>query len=403
METKAEQPAARVPELPEPHLRLVQNSKPLSDEAALAQLRVLEGKINMAGLARAWNWPRSRVSRRIKVWTAAGELPGRAPRHNGTRLRPDGLHESRLDRPQPAKHPDQASNLVSMRVSTAQEEKLPDDPPNQASLYKAAAYGSALTLAAIALAIAWFGLRINAWYGAALGRTAEAGALLAGLSITADLLALVLPAIARLLWLAGRRAVSATAWCIWSVTLVVTLLASIGFASVNISDTAAARGKVAAETAALTAKLDRLRLDRAGISERRSVAGIEAEIQQAQPRARSAWKKTAGCHDVTAPRSGAACAEVLVLREALGVAQRRDALDAEMHDAEAALARLPAVGAIDPQTETAAKLLDWLTLSTAGLSAADIHMARIAGMTLLPQLAGLVLMLAMAAARPARD
>jgi hypothetical protein len=50
--------------------------------------------------------------------------------------------------------------------------------------------------ASTAGAIAWYGFNINAWYGATLGQNTEASALLAGLSVTADVLALVLPAIA---------------------------------------------------------------------------------------------------------------------------------------------------------------------------------------------------------------
>jgi hypothetical protein len=59
---------------------------------------------------------------------------------------------------------------------------------------------NSILLAALAGAIAWFGLRINAWYGGTLGKTAEASALLAGLSILANILALVLPTTARILW-----------------------------------------------------------------------------------------------------------------------------------------------------------------------------------------------------------
>jgi hypothetical protein len=48
----------------------------------------------------------------------------------------------------------------------------------------------------------------------------------------------------------------------------------------------------------------------------------------------------------------------------------------------------------DPQANTAARLLTWLTGGTANISRDDIHMARVLGMTLLPQFAGIVLMLA---------
>jgi ABC-type arginine/histidine transport system permease subunit len=51
--------------------------------------------------------------------------------------------------------------------------------------------------------------------------------------------------------------------------------------------------------------------------------------------------------------------------------------------------------AVEPtQADTAALLLTWLTGGVARISRDDIHMARVLGMTLLPQLAGIVLMLA---------
>jgi hypothetical protein len=146
----------------------------------------------------------------------------------------------------------------------------------------------------------------------------------------------------------------------------------------------------------------RLRTERDGIAETRSAVTIAAEIQRAQPRAASAWHATAGCTDVTRPQSGEACAEVLKLRQAAGTAQRRDALDAEVKEAEARLARLPALTTADPQAETAASLMNWLTADTARVRPADVHMARVLAMTLLPQLSGLVFMLAMALWQPGR-
>jgi len=110
--------------------------------------------------------------------------------------------------------------------------------------------------------------------------------------------------------------------------------------------------------------------------------------------AAAVWRATAGCRDVTLPESGQACAAVLALRQALGTAQRRDTLDADLRDAETQLARLPAVTTDDPPTETAAQLVNWATFGLVKLAADDIRMARIAGMALMPQIAGLVLMLA---------
>ncbi len=243
-------------------------------------------------------------------------------------------------------------------------------------------------------AIAWFGIRINAWYGVTLGKTDDASSLIAGLSVSADILALFLPAAARTLWVEGYRGGSAAAWALWTMTVAITLMATLGFAALNIADTTAARGKIAAESMGLQTRLDQLRAERATIAESRSVATIDAELQRAQPGAATVWRATAGCRDVTLPESGQACATVLALRQALGTARRRDTLEADLRDAEAQLARLPAVTTADPQAETAANLVSWATFGLVKLAADDIRMARVTGMVLMPQTAGLVLMLA---------
>ena len=49
------------------------------------------------------------------------------------------------------------------------------------------------------------------------------------------------------------------AWLLWSITIVITLMATIGFAALNVADTTAARGKIAADAAVLTTRIERLR------------------------------------------------------------------------------------------------------------------------------------------------
>jgi hypothetical protein len=138
-------------------------------------------------------------------------------------------------------------------------------------------------LAALAVAVAWFGIRINTWYGRTLGRTPEASTLLSGLSVSADVLALILPTTARTLWTDRRRMAAAVAWALWTITIAAALMATVGFAALNIADTTAARTKTVTERAALTARIERLRSERDGITESRSVAAIEAELQRTQP------------------------------------------------------------------------------------------------------------------------
>jgi hypothetical protein len=244
------------------------------------------------------------------------------------------------------------------------------------------------------VAVAWFGIRINAWYGGTLGRLPEASTLLSGLSVSADVLALILPTTARTLWTDRRHMAAAVAWTLWTITIAVALMAMVGFAALNIADTTAARARTVTDRAALTARIERQRGERDGITESRSVAAIKAELQRAQPGAATVWRATAGCRDVTLPASGEICAPVLALRRAEATAERRDVLDADLHEAESQLRGLPSVMATDPQADTAAKLISWMSFGLITVTSNDIHLARTAGMTLVPQHAGLVLMLA---------
>jgi hypothetical protein len=376
--------------------------EPFTDEQALIWLLALpDGRIEttVSDLARRWSWNRTKVLRRLRRWTAEGHIirthePGgrsvitamNSTAHRATSANTTALtvatSESRM-----------AAVNVPVHLAEQGEHRRVGPLPARGSraIFRTTA---SVGFAALALAIAWFGIRINAWYGATLGKTEEASSLIAGLSVSADILALGLPAAARTLWVERCRAAAAVAWALWTVTIVVALMATIGFTALNIADTTAARDKIAGQSTMLRATIDRLRGERALITESRSVATIEAELQRAQPGAAAVWRATAGCRDVTVPESGQACATVLALRQALGTAERRDRLDADLREASSQLERLPAVTTADPQAETAAKLVHWATFGVVNLTSNDIQMARVAGIALMPQIAGLVLMLA---------
>jgi hypothetical protein len=127
----------------------------------------------------------------------------------------------------------------------------------------------------------------------------------------------------------------------------------------------------------MTARIEWLRFERAHVTEMRSVGTIEAELQRVQPSAAGVWRATSGCRDVTLFESGHACAEVLALREALGTAQRRDVLDADLDRIAAQLARLPVVTAADPQSQTAARLVNWATFGVVNIAANDFNLVRV--------------------------
>jgi hypothetical protein len=179
----------------------------------------------------------------------------------------------------------------------------------------------ALVLGLVAIGLAVVGLTVNTRFAASFGQTAEAAMLLAAIGLTIDLLAIALPSAAAQFWRDRNLMAASAAWAIWLIALGMTLLAAIGFAATNIGDGVAGRSRLAAEASALTADVTRLRAERGAIAEGRSVSTIEAEIQRAQPAAAAVWKQTSGCSDVTLAASGAACAEVLKLRQTLGAAR----------------------------------------------------------------------------------
>lgn len=252
----------------------------------------------------------------------------------------------------------------------------------------------ALVLGLVAIGLAVVGLTVNTRFAASFGQTAEAAMLLAAIGLTIDLLAIALPSAAAQFWRDRNLMAASAAWAIWLVALGMTLLAAIGFAATNIGDGVAGRSRLATETSALTADVARLRNERAAIAEPRAVATLAAELQRAQPAAAAVWKQTAGCSDVTLTSSGAACAEVLKLRQALGAAQRRDTLDAELRAAEARLAPLPAIMTADPQATMAADILAWISAGRVSLTPHDIHRLRVTGLTVIPALAGIIFLFA---------
>jgi hypothetical protein len=339
----------------------------------------------LAELARHWGWNRSKVLRRLRRWETEGRLR--------RTVRSDGRSAITVSTQENSALPQGSSTVVAVEAVEDQGREVSHRSVS-GSDYSRAGTGSVLIV--LAFILAGVGLAINASFAGSLGKTAQAAILLAALGIVADALALVLPTVAWQLWRDCRRSVAAIAWITWTLTLCIALMAAIGFAATNIADTIAARGQVIVEHEQLGERIERLRAERRSIDEPRAPAVIEAQIQRAQPAAQAVWKATSGCHDVTLPKSGQACAEVLKLRQALGAAQRRDVLELELKETEAQFRNLPALATADPQAETTAKLVAWLTRGVVTSSPKDVHLVRIMGIMLLPQLAGLVLMLGIA-------
>jgi hypothetical protein len=388
-------------------------SRELSETEALDWLRLQprgHAPANSAVLADRWGWSRQRVARCLRTWQATG-LITRTGKMLTVTVR-DDVVAARAAPPVALAAPSAASTVeppalpkvdlpatavVALPAAVALPPAAPiAAPPDEPAVTPAGSRVIALIVGATALALAAVGLVLNAHFAASLGQTGLAAVLLAAIGLAMDVLAVTLPTAASKLWQTRHQLAALAAWLIWAGALVMMLLAGIGFASTNIGDAVAGRAKVANESVALNARLERLREELAAVAEHRSVAVLEAELQRVQPSAQAVWKATNGCRDVTLARSGQACDAVLRAREAIGSAQRRDAIDDEMRGVEHQLALLPAIRLDDPQARMTSDLVAWLSGGLIAPTVHDIHRLRVVGLTLAPAFAGLLLWMAVA-------
>lgn len=214
---------------------------------------------------------------------------------------------------------------------------------------------ASVLLAGAAFALAAVGITTNGWFARSLGSSDTAGWLFMAIGIAADLVALVMPSCAAGLWQNRQRATSVAGWAVWAMTFVFAVIAGIGFASVNITDVAAARAS-RVTPAVMTAQASLS--DAMSARDRECMRGV-----------------------------GKFCRE----RESV-VAERRQILDTAM-----ASVRQSA----DPQTDAAVKLVAWLTRGVLRPSGDDFAMLRLVLLALLPQIGGILLMVSRSAMWPA--
>src|SRR5262249_19570967 len=287
----------------------IHRTHPLSEEGAQDWLRAQPGgrvKASDAELGRQWDWPRQRVGRRLRAWAKAGLIKrrgdtvtvvaaegGTSPSTtNGTKREtstgtsretgtgtngaPDNVTSQELTR---LNRQTDLHNSVEQDASSADEMPI---APGGIVPVTPAGHGTRLLaaiLTVLALVIAAVGIAINGWFAGSLGKTTEAAALFVALGITADVLAFLLPTVASRLFEAGRYAGATIAWMLWAATMAFALLASAGFAGMNVADVTAARAKDALAAETLTVRIQRIQSERTGITEKRSVAALEADLQ----------------------------------------------------------------------------------------------------------------------------
>jgi transposase-like protein len=302
---------------------------------------------NVSELARQWGVPRSTARR----WVARYKDETRAARKAANSVASSAAGGAQTGQQSGAPAPHE----VPQQPPSIQRE--PDVTPDRHDGHSEGSRAAGVLLAGTALILAGVGLLTNAQFAASLGQTPVVSSLLAALGLAIDALALILPCTATVLWRGRHRLASVSAWAVWAGAVTVTLIAAAGFAAGNIGDSVTARGAKIAERAEITSRV-------ATLEERHKEAIAAAE------RARAAE-----CVKV-----GPVCRQ----RETALAAVLADP-EIDLKSAMTSLAALPPVVAGDPAGEMIAA---W---SDGAISATAVHRVRIAGLTVMPATAGLLL------------
>jgi len=220
---------------------------------------------------------------------------------------------------------------------------------------------STLLNAAMTLSAALFiavSATMNALFLSSLGRTPVEVALLAAVSIAADVVKAALPVVI-------VRAVIMRAWVhtgIAAVMLIVVVALSLasgtGFAALTRSGATAARQAHADDLAARQREIRELEVQIDALPPSPPTSVIEAELAASQSNWR--WTATKSCAAINTVANEKFCASVFKLRTALASSTERDRLTAERRATRARIEALQAVGAStdsDPQASAIAALL----------------------------------------------
>jgi hypothetical protein len=279
----------------------------------------------------------------------------------------------------------------------------------------------ALALFAVGTGLGVVGLIINAQFTMSYGRSNEEAILLAVIGVAIDVLAMILPTTASTSWRHGAYVDAVIAGALWPPMVGLSLMATVGFSSTNFSDALATRSAVVAKTSSAATKasdkasdIKKWRADRDAITEKRSVKAIKLELVGNRRKVdlldRDSFDATVGCTRLTNDSSNKACAPLLPLLKALETAMTRDDLTIKINNAEkpqngAAEGNQEStttITSVDPQAETVPKLVAWISFGLITPKPEDIPLVRLLGPTVVPSLAGLILMFATTLWAPAR-
>ena len=377
---------------------------PFSEQQALASLRggTAAGRKSIAVLAREWGWSRDTVRRRLESWRHNGELTSEQvrPQRRTAMPMPAAIaaptDPASLSPPSPPAESDSASSPEPDLAPDLEPEPEPAAaiavapqsspetlaataviaPPAPSRLSACGRLLATTIVASVGVALAVIGMIETTAYAMRVG-----GWLFAALAICADALVLFMPAAVAGLW---RRRSPATivAAALWLVGAAVTLANLSGYIGSSDDAFRAVRETQSTQRSLALEQLARLRNERAAISELRPVGALNVAIKNVRPSKRPA------------------------LREALAVAERRDALEARLSAVSASLPTVPQIALVDPSAGVLSEI------SGATVSETLLRRVRLALLLLLPLCGGFVLSVALSlfppvwlplAAPPSRD
>jgi hypothetical protein len=315
---------------------------PLSEEQALASLRDGSGaRMSVAALAREWGWTRGKVRHRVERWRKNGELPS-VPKGGKTQSNRRAMEAPAPSAPVPEAMP------------------ATHDPGRAHS--RIDGFGRVLgtaILASVGLALAAIGMIETTTYALRVG-----GPVFAGLAVCADALVLLMPAAFAGLWRRRSPAMIVAAG-LWLVGGAVTLANLSGYVGSGDDQFRAARESGSMRRTLALEQLARLRNERAAISEIRPVGALNVAIRNARRSNKPA------------------------LREALAIAERRDALEAELSALASNLPAIPQIAIVDPSASVLSEI------TGTGVSEISLRRVRLMLLLLLPLCGGFVVSIAL--------
>ena len=348
------------------------------------------GRKSIAVLAREWGWSRDTVRRRLESWRHNGDLTAEQvrPQRRTAIPMPAAIAASTdpaslsppswpaesdsASSPAPVIAPDLKAELepepaaaIAVAPQSAPETLAaarvigPPAPPTPARLSVCGRLLATTIVASVGVALAVIGMIETTAYAMRVG-----GWLFAALAICADALVLFMPAAVAGLW---RRRSPATivAAALWLVGGAVTLANLSGYIGSSDDAFRAVRETQSTQRSLALEQLARLRNERAAISELRPVGALNVAINNVRKSKRPA------------------------LREALAVAERRDALEARLSAVSASLPTVPQIALVDPSAGVLSEI------SGATVSETLLRRLRLALLLLLPLCGGFVLSVAL--------